>query len=234
MTQPIDLALGQLQDDPTSYQPRGAGLDDEHLERLRASDTAHWPPLLVAPNETGSYDVIDGFHRLHVARDRQLPSLRCAVVEGAGYPEAFAANLAHGLPLTIQDRKDFAVWLHELEPTLSLRELARRSGLSDKTVKAALTSAESPQSPEERLLRVASAPSDPIVRLVRLARAAIADRTGVNPFARFFFRKSDARQRAKYVSRVLASYADDERPAVAEALIVLGTALIEGARAHHR
>jgi hypothetical protein len=203
-----------------------AGLDPDHLERLRGSDPTQWPPLLVSPNDAGGYDVIDGFHRLHIARECEFTTIRCAVMPGAGYPEAVAANLTHGLPLAIRDRKTFAVWLHEQEPTLSFRELARRSGLSDKTVKAALEHAESPQSG-------GGAPSpDPIVRMVRLARAAITNEVGVNKFAQFFSGKTDQQQRAAYVSRVLATYSDDERPAVATALVELGTALIDGARAY--
>lgn len=225
----VDLPVRLLQASDT-YQPRGEGLDLDHLERLRASDPARWPPLLVSPNEAGGYDVIDGFHRLHVAHERQLHTLRCEVVEGVGYPEAFAANLAHGLPLAPQDRKDFAVWLHEQEPTLSLRELARRSGLSDKTVKAALQSAENPQSVE----RAPAASPDPIVRLVKLARSAIADRMGVNKLTQFFSGKTDARQRAEYVGWVLAGYDDEERPVVAAALMTLGTALVEGARTYRK
>jgi hypothetical protein len=227
----VNLPLGQVQVD-TNYQPRMGGLDPDHLERLRGSDPTQWPPLLVSPNDAGGYDVIDGFHRLHIAREREFATIRCAIMPGAGYPEAVAANLAHGLPLSIQDRKTFAVWLHEQEPTLSLRELARRSGLSDKTVKAALEPAEFPQSDDGAASPVARPSPDPIVRVVRLARAAITDGVGVNKFAQFFSGKTDQQQRAAYVSRVLADYSDDERPAVAMALVTLGTALIDGARAH--
>ncbi len=227
----VDLPLGQLCAD-ASYQPRGEGLDPNHLERLRASDPTRWPPLLVSPNDAGSFDVIDGFHRLQIAHERQLATFRCEVVAGAGYPEAVAANLAHGLPLSNQDRKEFAIWLHEQEPALSLRELARHSGLSDKTVKAALDGAEIPQSGDSQESPVMASATDPIERLVKLARAAIIDSTGVNKFTQFFSGKTDQQQRAAYVSRVLASYSAEERPAVAAALVTLGTALIEGARTY--
>jgi ParB-like nuclease domain len=227
----VNLPLGQVQAD-TNYQPRMARLDPDRLERLRGSDPTQWPPLLVSPNDAGGYDVIDGFHRLHIAHEREFTTIRCAVIPGAGYPEAVAANLTHGLPLAVKDRKTFAVWLHEQEPSLSLRELARRSGLSDKTVKAALDYAEFPQSDDAAASLAARPSPDPIVRVVRLACAAITDGVGVNKFAQFFSGKTDQQQRAAYVSRVLATYSDDERRDVATALVTLGTALIDGVRAY--
>src|SRR5262249_15746070 len=119
MSSSVELPLTRLQADP-QFQPREAGLDAEHLEQLRASDPATWPPLVVSPDEeAGGYEVIDGFHRLQVAQELHLATLRCTVVEGAGYPEAVAANLQHGLPLSLTDRKAFAIWLHEQEPGLS-------------------------------------------------------------------------------------------------------------------
>jgi ParB-like chromosome segregation protein Spo0J len=224
------------------YQPREDGLDAEHLERLRASDPALWPPLLVSANEAGGYDVIDGFHRLHIAREQGLTTLRCQVVDDAGYPEAVAANLAHGLPLSIADRKAYVCWLHEQEPELSYSELARRSGLSDKTVKRVLlpefsyVRSETPSEPnsDEDAFRVPAVPPDPVVKLVRLARLAVTDQAGVSKLAQFFSKKTDAQQRAEYVRRVVASYDAKERPAVAAALTTLGTALIEGARSHQQ
>jgi ParB-like chromosome segregation protein Spo0J len=231
------IALGRLHANE-DYQPRENGLDAEHLERLRASDPALWPPLLVSPNEAGGYDVIDGFHRLHVARERGLTTLRCEVIDDAGYPEAVAANLAHGLPLSIADRKAYVGWLHERKPELSYSELARRSGLSDKTVKRAVqpeTSDTPSETPSEADgYRVPAVPPDPVVKLVRLARSAITEQTGVSKLAQFFSKKTDAQQRAEYVRRVVASYDAKERPDVAAALTTLGTALIEGARSHQQ
>ena len=79
-----DLPLRLLRADE-QFQPREQGLDPEHPERLRASDLAAWPPLMVSPNGVGGYDVIDGFHRLQIARERGLSTARCEVVEGAGW-----------------------------------------------------------------------------------------------------------------------------------------------------
>lgn len=227
----LDLHLQLLRMDE-QYQPCEQELDHEHLERLRASDPAAWPPLVVSPTAAGTYDVIDGFHRLQVARERGLTTLRCQVVDGAGYPDAVRANLTHGLPLSLADRKAFACLLHAEEPTLSLRELGRQSGLSDKTVKAALAEPAAAENPQNVTPRYTPPPPDPVERLVKLAARAMADETGVNKLAQVFSRKSDARQRAEYIGRIIAGYAPDQRPELAAALAAFGTALIDGARAY--
>ncbi len=134
MNQTLDLPLDALAPDE-GYQPR-EGLDPDHLERLRCSDIADWPPLLVSPvsDEAPGYFIIDGFHRYQVAKERQLQTIRCTILPDAGYEEAFAANLKHGLPLSMQDRKAYASFLHEHYPEMSTREIARKAGLSQSTV----------------------------------------------------------------------------------------------------
>src|SRR5262249_23162306 len=135
------------------------------------------------------------------------------------------------------DRKAFAIWLHEQEPGLSYRELARRSGLSDKTVKAALAeaaedadAAEDAEDPERHAPLYTPPPPDPVAKLVRLAPQAISERTGVNPLAQFFSHKSDACQRADHIAHVIGAYEPTERRPLAAALTALGAALVEGAR----
>jgi ParB-like chromosome segregation protein Spo0J len=231
------LPLSQLRAN-VKFQPRFAGLDAEHLERLRASELRAWPPLVVSPNTIGTYDVVDGFHRLHVARERGLEAIACTVVESAGYPEAVEANLAHGLPLTLADRKAYARWLYDDDPTRSFAEIGRQSGLSDKTAKKAVlgTEAEPDETHDDasefpsQASDVAADGPDPVERLVQFAAAAIGEGTGVNRFAQFFSQKTDAQQRAEYVQRVIAHYRPEDQPRLAAALILCGTALIEGAR----
>src|SRR5262249_21628756 len=141
--------------------------------------------------------------------------------------------------LSIADRKAFAVWLHEQEPSASYRELARLSGLSDKTVKAALAEAteadeeedvDNPDYPQRRAQVSTPPPPNPVKKLVQLAAQAIAERTGVDPLAQFFSKKSAARQRAEHITRVVQGYAPAERRTLAAALTALGEAFIEGAR----
>ncbi len=161
-TQVEQIPLHKLRADE-QYQPRMNGLSERYIQLLLASDPGEWPPLMVSPNGAGGYYIIDGFHRYEAARRLGLKEVRCVVQEAAGYPEAFEANLRHGLPLSLEDRKAYARWLyHNALPrgqSLSYREIARRSGLSDKTVKAAIEGdAENPQS--NRVQR------DPIDRLL--------------------------------------------------------------------
>jgi len=131
----VDIAVSSMSagDD---YQPRQAGISPAHLDSLMASDPATWPPLLVTPAHDGSggFVVIDGNHRLLVARQLGVQALPCIVDPAAGAVEAFTANHHHGLALTLADRRAFVVWLSENEPQLSQREIAQLSGLSQPTV----------------------------------------------------------------------------------------------------
>ncbi len=200
-----------------AYQPRH-GLTESHVRLLLTSDPATWPSLLVAPSEDGRFRVIDGFHRLEAATRLGLTTLPCIVDSTAGYPEGFAANLQHGLPLSIADRKAFACWLAEEEPGLSLRELGCRCGLNHETVKRALEEDERgggnrhPTQP------------DPIAKLVRQVERTYRDGAGRtwlgfgkagNPGA---FRRS------------LEAYAEEDRPAVARAMLAFGHACVAAAQ----
>lgn len=126
----------------TDFQPRGNGLDPDNLERLLVSDPETWPPILVTPNGDG-YTVLDGAHRVEAATRLKLSALRCDVIDNGDYPDAVQANLRHGLPLSKADRKEYARYLFEQDPSLSYSELGRRCGLSDKTAKAAVHDADS-------------------------------------------------------------------------------------------
>jgi ParB-like chromosome segregation protein Spo0J len=176
---------------------------------------------------TGTYLVLDGAHRYAAATRLGLRDLACRVEEGAGYPEAVEANLWHGLPLSRQSRKDDARYLHEQDSSRSLREIRRRCGLSDKTVRAALAddptdATENPQAPRPQ--------PDALQKLLRLLLAAAQERPGADRLAAFFSGKTPARQQADYLHRLLAEYEEDERSQLASALTALGQACIAGAR----
>lgn len=145
----VMIPLDRLILDP-DYQPRSDGLSESHLRLLMESDPQRWNPLIVAPNGGGSFIVIDGFHRTEAARRMKLTELRCVIQEDAGYPEAVMANIAHGLPLSVNDRKEAARWWADHEPDMSYREIGLKTALSDKTVKRAIESdpAEAPKAQE--------------------------------------------------------------------------------------
>jgi ParB-like chromosome segregation protein Spo0J len=205
MTQRIGtLPITQLIPDER-YQPRD-GRSEAHVRLLMASDPATWPPLTVSPTGDGAFVIIDGFHRWEAASRLGLDALPCRVVPDAGYPEAFAANLSHGLPLSLAERKAFARWLAVEEPWLSYRELARRSGLSDKTIKRALIEEERAESPH-------SAPT-PMARLVgQVYRLFDGDSIDVHG-----------------LRTEIAAYDDEWQPEVARALLTVGHACVAAAQ----
>lgn len=214
-TTTIPLAAIMADED---YQPRRA-LNEAHVRQLMDSEPDAWPPVLVTLHD-GGYLLIDGFHRLEAATRLGRETLACTVEPDAGYPEAFAANIAHGLTLTIDERKDFVRWLADDEPGLSYRELGRRSGLNHETVKRALTEG---ADPEPAAPRPRTTP-DPIAKLVRsvittyeagYGRTWLGFGRGGNPSA---FRAE------------IGAYDADDQPDVARALLAFGHACVEAAQ----
>ncbi|MDP9357435.1 MAG: ParB N-terminal domain-containing protein [Chloroflexota bacterium] len=200
------------------YQPRLGGLSERHVRLLLEGDPAAWPPALVTPNDLGGFDLVDGFHRLEAARRLGLPALRCRVDPDAGYFAAVAANLAHGLPLALADRKAAARWLAEQVPGLSLREIGRRVGLNHETVKRAVEEGE-PEAGDDRQSRR----PDPIGRLVRQVERAYAGGYGRSWGG---FGKAG---NAKPFRQELERYAEEDRPAVARAMDAFGRAIVDAA-----
>lgn len=200
------------------YQPRRA-LNERHVRQLMASDPESWPPVLVTPHDRG-YLLIDGFHRLEAAIRLRLETLVCTVLPDAGYPEAFAANMTHGLTLTTAERKDFARWLADQDPGLSYRELGRRSGLNHATVKRALTEG---ADPEPTGPRPRTAP-DPIAKLVRTVVTAYDAGHG-RTWLGFGRDGNPTAFRAE-----IAAYDEGDRADVARALLAFGHACVEAAQ----
>jgi ParB-like chromosome segregation protein Spo0J len=257
LPQVVAIPLGNLVPNPV-YQPRGlsdpvgdgvddperwlAGLDLDQLESLRASQQQMWPPLLVTPSEhqIGRYDLLDGFHRYAVARERAQAehpenwheiAIPCRIIADGGVDTAIAANIRHGLPLSLADRKAAARLFHQLDTELSYRQIAAKVGLSDKTVKAALmrqNGAEYPHLGEGDAAPVARSP-DPIQKLVKLALAASNERTGTNWLAQIFSHKTDHQQQVDYVAQIITQYQKQERAQIVQALLAMGRILTAGA-----
>lgn len=213
----VELPLEKLKIDER-YQPRLAGTNTAHIASLKVSEPADWPPLLVSPDGC-RYVVIDGAHRLEAAGKLGLKTVRCVVQERAGYPEAVAANLAHGLPLSIADRKAFVCWLHNEEPALSHRELGRQSGLSHHTVAAALRAGREKETGQ--LAQSAAPKPNAIERMVDLLYKATNDGIGRS----FFGGDSTVRT----VRAAIAAYEDDVQPELARQAGLWGAACIKAA-----
>lgn len=113
--------------------PRSAGENIEHIRTL--ADTAtELPPIIV---HRGSMRVIDGVHRLRAARLRGQQQIAVHFFDGddnEAFVLAVRANVAHGLPLSLADRKAAAAHIVASHPHWSDRMIASVSGLSAATV----------------------------------------------------------------------------------------------------
>lgn len=105
----------------------------EHVRAL-AGVEGELPPIVV---HRQTMRVIDGAHRLHAARLRGQQDIAVRFFDG-GAADAFvlavAANVAHGLPLSLADRKSAAAHIVASHPRWSDRMIASVAGLSAKTV----------------------------------------------------------------------------------------------------
>lgn len=116
--------------------PRLEGVDESHA-RLLAESTEDLPPILV---QRSTMRVIDGMHRLRAAQIRQRTHIAVKYLdesdEAAAFIRSVTENIAHGLPLTMADRKAAAARIMEAYPEWSDRAVARATGLSGRTVSA--------------------------------------------------------------------------------------------------
>ncbi|MGW1838520.1 ParB/RepB/Spo0J family partition protein [Streptomyces sp. NPDC002067] len=113
--------------------PRLGGVSREHVEILAQ---ANIEPILV---HRDTRRVVDGMHRLQAVRLRGERLIPVRYLDGPAseiFLRSVAANVRHGLPLTLQDRKAAAVRILASHPDLSDRAIARITGLSPKTVGA--------------------------------------------------------------------------------------------------
>ena len=111
---------------------REGGLCLEHVERLVVSGGS-WPPITVGPDGT----VIDGAHRVTAARRLGWARLDAVLFEGSrdeAFVEFVRQNVAHGLLLTLRERKRAAAQVLGSNPEWSDRRVAEVCGISPKTV----------------------------------------------------------------------------------------------------
>ncbi|MCC9308444.1 transcriptional regulator [Kitasatospora sp. RB6PN24] len=113
--------------------PRTTGMDDEHVARLAETD-GPLPPILV---ERATMRVIDGTHRLVAAMAKGQRAIEVEFFDGSSadaFLTAVEANIAHGLPLSLADRRAAAERIMGSHPHLSDRAIARSAGLGAKAV----------------------------------------------------------------------------------------------------
>lgn len=128
----LTVAIGTLRG---AASPRLSGESMKHSRLLAQSDVL-LPPIIV---HRQSMRVIDGMHRLLAARLRGEQEIQARFYDGTA-ADAFAlavkVNRAHGLPLSLADRKAAAARIISSHPRWSDRAIAEVTGLSHKTVGA--------------------------------------------------------------------------------------------------
>jgi hypothetical protein len=115
--------------------PRSKAEDSHHVKVL-AETAQSLPPILV---QRSSMRVIDGMHRLRAAQLRGARTITARLLDCTpqqAFVIAVKANVSHGLPLSLADRKAAAARLLAAMPEWSDRAIASVSGLSHKTVGA--------------------------------------------------------------------------------------------------
>lgn len=141
-----EVELVELRTLRFDLSPRLTGENTEHTKLLAEVAAELLPPILV---HRETMRVIDGRHRAGAARLRGERAVRAEFFSGSeesAFLLAVEANRAHGLPLSLTERKAAAVRIACLFPDRSDRSIAASTGLSDKTVaKLRRPSAEGPR-----------------------------------------------------------------------------------------
>jgi ParB-like chromosome segregation protein Spo0J len=115
--------------------PRRSGENPGHA-RMLAELEDQLPPIIV---HRTTMRVIDGMHRLRAARLRGAEKIEVRFFDGdeaGAFVLAVQLNVAHGLPLSLADRKAAADRIIGLYPRWSDRAIASVTGLSGPTVAA--------------------------------------------------------------------------------------------------
>jgi ParB-like chromosome segregation protein Spo0J len=115
--------------------PRRSGESLEHVRRLAESEDG-LPPILV---HRSTMRIVDGMHRFRAAQLRGQQEIEVRYFDGdeaSAFVLAVQANIMHGLPLSLADRKAAAARVMTLYPHWSDRMVALATGLAAKTVAA--------------------------------------------------------------------------------------------------
>ncbi|MFG2585868.1 ParB/RepB/Spo0J family partition protein [Streptomyces malaysiensis] len=163
-TKPAEVAVDSL---------RLGGLSREHAEVLAQREIE---PILV---HRDTLRVVDGMHRLQASRLRGEKVIPVRYLDGPVsevFIHSVAANVSHGLPLTLKDRKAAAERILASHPDLSDRAIARITGLSPKSV-GTVRRASTEEVPHSEVRVGADGRSRPLdaVRRREAARAFLAE-----------------------------------------------------------
>ena len=129
---PVEVVWVSVADLAVGSSFRETGLCAEHIDQLVGLGGS-WPPIVVGRNGI----VIDGTHRVAAARRLGLARIEALLFSGsadAAFVEFVRRNVAHGLLLTLGERKRAAARVLRSHPRWSDRRVAEVCGLSPKTV----------------------------------------------------------------------------------------------------
>lgn len=146
---PVTVEIASL---VSGDSPRSDGEDELHVQRLVE---AEWPlpPILV---HRSSMRIIDGRHRVSAAKRKGFDSIDAYLIDGsddAMFVVAVQENVAHGLPLTLADRRAATAKILRTHPHWSDRLVAKTTGISAKTVSAIRCATEENRQSHDRLGR---------------------------------------------------------------------------------
>ncbi|MER5770775.1 ParB/RepB/Spo0J family partition protein [Streptomyces sp. NPDC001985] len=133
--QPVQEPVVQVDVDAlhSADSPRILGESTDHVEAL-ATAHAELPPIIV---HRPTNRVIDGMHRLKAARLRRQGTIGVRFFDGDAadaFVVAVSMNIAHGLPLSLADRKQAAERIMTSHPQWSDRMVAAVTGIAARTV----------------------------------------------------------------------------------------------------
>lgn len=114
--------------------PRSGGVDAVHVQRLIEADCP-LPPIIV---HRPTMRIIDGFHRVAAAAEMGINKIDAYVLDGSVesmFVLAVRANVTHGLPLSLADRRIAADRILCTHSHWSDRAIASATGLSAKAVR---------------------------------------------------------------------------------------------------
>jgi hypothetical protein len=113
--------------------PRSSGVDVEHARVLAETDLTSVPIIV----HRWTMRIIDGAHRVRAAALRGETEISARFFSGDetdAFVLAVRANIAHGLPLSLAERKAAAARIVASHPHWSDRRIASLTGLAAKTV----------------------------------------------------------------------------------------------------
>ena len=118
-----------------ALQPRVGGIDPKHVQDIQ--DAFELCPPIKVVQQGDKYVLLDGFHRYAAAQNLCLETVTVEIVQPHDqdlFALAFSLNAAHGRPLTLTDRRNYAGRILRMDPSLSDREVGRRVGLMQPTI----------------------------------------------------------------------------------------------------